>query len=102
MAVYVFDDHYREKNPGKADFLLLDGWELPEGESRRTRSQAAEDDPSSRGRRGGHALRGQPVRDDSGNLDDLDAQRAASTGCALPDLARYLLLQPDEDASTYL
>ena len=27
MAVYVFDDHYRATNPGKADFLLLDGWE---------------------------------------------------------------------------
>src|SRR5262249_44798505 len=33
MAVYVFDDHYRAKHPGKADFLLLDGWELPAGES---------------------------------------------------------------------
>lgn len=33
MAVYVFDDHYRAANPGKADFLLLDGWELPEGDA---------------------------------------------------------------------
>jgi len=31
MAVYVFDDHYRKANPGKADFLLHDGWELPHG-----------------------------------------------------------------------
>jgi uncharacterized protein (TIGR02996 family) len=29
MAVYVFDDHYRAANPGKADFLLNDGWQLP-------------------------------------------------------------------------
>ena len=33
MAVYVFDDHYRAANPGKADFLLLDGWELPAGDA---------------------------------------------------------------------
>ena len=33
MAVYVFDDHYRAAKPGKTDFLLLDGWELPAGDA---------------------------------------------------------------------
>ncbi len=31
MAIYLFDDHYRAANPGKTDFLLHEGWELPTG-----------------------------------------------------------------------
>ena len=33
-TLYIFDDHYRKANPGKADFLLLPGWELPAGDRR--------------------------------------------------------------------
>src|SRR5262249_33956336 len=33
MAIYLFDDQYRRANPGKTDFLLHEGWDLPHGEA---------------------------------------------------------------------
>jgi hypothetical protein len=29
LAYYVFDDHYVRQHPGKADYLLHEGWKLP-------------------------------------------------------------------------
>jgi uncharacterized protein (TIGR02996 family) len=98
MAVYVFDDHYRAAHPGKADFLLNDGWQLPDGAgdgafATRERNQLL------------HRRRGGDGRTylaflafyDSGNLDDL-AGGFRFDGVRLPDFPRVLLAaDPDED-----
>ena len=98
MGVYIFDDHYRKANPGKADFLLHDGWALPDGDA----------DGSF------HVPKGAKVRDiagkskgdgpatyaaflayyDSGNLDLAGGYRVANV--RLPDLARYILTERAE------
>lgn len=98
MAVYVFDDHYRAAKPGRADFLLLDGWELPEGESKKPlpklpRTGAIK--PKGGGEGTVYAV--SLFVADSGNLSDL-CPASHIDGIRLPDLARYLLLHPDEDA----
>jgi uncharacterized protein (TIGR02996 family) len=96
MAVYVFDDHYRKANPGKADFLLLNGWELPDGDADGT-FQVPKN--VTVGDFAGKPKRGKPVtyaaflaHYDSGNLDDLcGGFRVANV--RVPDLARYILTE---------
>jgi len=94
-AVYVFDDHYRAKKPGKADFLLLDGWALPEGESDARPPKlpkTTEAKPS--GDADGTLYFISTFVDCKYNLEDLcDAYRIP--GLRVPDLARYLLLHPE-------
>jgi uncharacterized protein (TIGR02996 family) len=95
MAVYVFDDHYRKANPGKADFLLLDGWELPDGDADGTwalpRTARVRD-------LAGKPKSGGPVsyacflaHYDSANLDLSGGARVANV--RVPDLARYILTE---------
>jgi uncharacterized protein (TIGR02996 family) len=98
MAVYVFDDHYRAAKPGKADFLLLDGWELPAGESSkpapklpRTVRMVPEGDGE------GTVYSASLFVLDSANLSELSAPGRID-GVRIPDLARHLLLHTDEDA----
>jgi uncharacterized protein (TIGR02996 family) len=100
-AVYVFDDHYRAKKPGKADFLLLDGWELPGGESdERPPKMPRTHDNKPRGDAEGTLYFISTFVDCKYNLEDLsDAYRIADL--RLPDLARYLLLQPDSDELSF-
>lgn len=97
MAVYVFDDHYVRANPGKADFLLLDGWELPGGAADGPAlewpgAQVIEPDGPGEGRTFGLAM----YADCSSNLQELNSPTLAR-GVRLPDLARWLLLHPDPD-----
>jgi uncharacterized protein (TIGR02996 family) len=96
MAVYVFDDHYRAANPGKADFLLLDGWELPSGEAEgqfRPPETATLKDLADKPRSGAPvAYAAFLAHYDSCNLADLyGGSRVA--GVRVPDLARYVLTE---------
>ncbi len=101
QAVYVFDDHYRAKKPGKADFLLLDNWELPAGESdapkvRMPKTHRVEH----RGDGEGTLYFAGTFVDCKYNLEDLsDAYHLP--GLRVPDLARYLLLRQDQDDLEY-
>jgi hypothetical protein len=101
LAVYVFDDHYRKKHPGKADFLLLDGWELPPGDAdgpvpRLPRTDLLDPPGGAEGTLFAVSL----YADDSSNLEDIyGAKRVA--GLRLPDLARYLLTTPEKEDVHY-
>jgi uncharacterized protein (TIGR02996 family) len=98
MAVYVFDDHYRAANPGRADFVLRDGWELPPGDAggaARPLPPTSPIEPSGRGE--GVLYCFSSYADDSSNLSDL-CPALRIDGLRVPDLARYLLLCPNEDA----
>lgn len=105
MAVYVFDDQYRKKKPGKTDFLLLDGWELPGGESNGPADNFAKI----------RTELGKPAGDGEGVLyaaslcagaDNLreknDGDRAMRIkGVRVPDLARYLLSNPESETHDF-
>jgi uncharacterized protein (TIGR02996 family) len=100
-SIYVFDDHYRAKKPGKADFLLLDGWELPAGASEASlpklpRSNRVE--PSGAGE--GILYFADTYIDCKYNLEDLCEARHIR-GLRVPDLARYLLQQTNLDEGEY-
>jgi uncharacterized protein (TIGR02996 family) len=101
MAVHVFDDHYRAANPGKADFLLHGGWELPPGDADGGAGPLPATPPiAPPGGGDGVLYCVSSFADDSSNLSDLsDAGHIA--GLRVPDLARYLLLHPDEDGQDY-
>jgi uncharacterized protein (TIGR02996 family) len=96
-AIYVFDDHYRKKKPGKTDFLLLDGWELPDGElvAPAPRLPPTKAVAYSGDGEGKLYLTGKYV-DCKYHLEDLDRPEHIP-GLRVPDLARYVLLYPDED-----
>ena len=96
-AVYVFDDHYRAKKPGKADFLLLDGWELPAGESEAPTPKLPKTNrvEHSGGREGTLYLLDTYV-DCKYNLEDLN-EAFHIRGLRVSDLARYLLLHPEPE-----
>jgi uncharacterized protein (TIGR02996 family) len=95
MAIYVFDDHYRKKKPGKADFLLLPGWELPDGggTGRLPKLPAVEGGDLS-GDGDGATYFVCLAYYDSGNLSDLaDCSTARRfVGVRVPDVARALLM----------
>ena len=100
MAVYVFDDHYRTAHPGKTDFLLLDGWELPAGEANSAPCRLPRTDlikPAGHGDGVTYAV--SLYADDSCNLSDKNEcdRGIRIEGVRLPDLARYLLLHPEND-----
>jgi uncharacterized protein (TIGR02996 family) len=102
MAVYLFDDHYRAAKPGRADFLLLDGWELPAGDSdgeppKMPKTSAMK--PAGDGEGSLYCVG--LFADDSWNLSDGLSTPDRLDGVRLPDLARYLLLHPDEDRIGY-
>jgi uncharacterized protein (TIGR02996 family) len=100
MAVYVFDDHYRKKKPGKTDFLLLDGWELPAGESTEAPPKLPRTDLIEPGGGGEGTLYAVSLfADDSSNLSDKNEcdRGCRITGLRVPDLARYLLAHPEND-----
>jgi uncharacterized protein (TIGR02996 family) len=93
MAVYVFDDYYRKANPGKADFLLHEGWELPDGDADGAFIPPAE----ARLEDHGSPAPGDPVtyaaflaHYDSGNLIDLSGGFRIGGG-RVADLARTVL-----------
>lgn len=99
MAVYVFDDHYRKAHPGKADFLLHEGWELPEGDADAGWKPPASAEIRDLAGNPGEAKpkRGQPAtyaaflaHYDSCNLDDLGGGTCIP-GLRVPDLARHIL-----------
>ncbi len=105
MAVFVFDDHYRKKNPGKADFLLLDGWELPAGESdgpapnfKKIRTEPGE--PSGDGEGVLYAVDLCPGPDNLQDKNECDRAMRID-GLRVPDLARYLLSNPENEAHDY-
>jgi uncharacterized protein (TIGR02996 family) len=97
MAVYVFDDHYRKAKPGKADFLLLDGWELPAGDSRKPLPKLPRTDavkPAGDGK--GTLYTVSLFAADSCNLTDLSPSSRIE-GLRVPDLARHLILHPENE-----
>jgi uncharacterized protein (TIGR02996 family) len=93
MAVYVFDDHYRKANPGKADFLLHDGWELPEGDAdgawKPPKTATMIDLVGKLSQSGPATYAAFLAFHDSANLDLEGGYRVA--GVRLPDLARHIL-----------
>jgi uncharacterized protein (TIGR02996 family) len=95
-AAYVFDDHYRAKKPGKTDFLLLDGWELPAGESAAPLPRLPRTERKGRVPGEGTLYLVCLFSDCKYNLDDLDPPSSLG-GLRVPDLARYILLQPGPD-----
>jgi uncharacterized protein (TIGR02996 family) len=98
MAIYLFDDHYRAAHPGKADFLLHEGWELPEGDADgRRRALPA---THAFGPKGDGEGRLYPIclaAFDSSNLTDLGDSLPRLDGVRLDGLCRFLLLHPEED-----
>jgi uncharacterized protein (TIGR02996 family) len=99
-AIYVFDDHYRNKKPGKTDFLLLDGWELPAGESNAPAPKLPPTKVVESGGGDGKLYIVWKYADSKYHLDDLDRPEHIS-GLRVPDLARYVLLYPDPDEIAY-
>jgi len=95
-AIYVFDDHYRKKKPGKTDFLLLDGWELPAGESTKKPPKLPQTTQNGQADGEGTVYLACGFVDCKYNLEDLTAPEHI-TGLRLPDLARYVLLHPNRD-----
>ena len=101
MAVYVFDDHYRAANPGKVDFLLLDGWELPTGDANCESPQLPATSPlEPHGGSEGTLYAVYLFGEDTCNLTDL-CPATRVDGLRVPQLARYLLLHPQEDGIGY-
>ena len=97
-AVYVFDDHYRALKPGKADFFLLDGWELPAGGSDASAPRLPKTGRvEPRGGGEGTLYFIDTYVDCKYNLEDL-CESFHVHGLRVPDLARYLLLHPDGEA----
>src|SRR5262249_53023344 len=94
--IYVFDDHYRKKKPGKADFLLLDGWELPAGESSKRPPKLPQTRPNGQADGEGKVYLACGFVDCKYNLEDLSGAEHIA-GLRLPDLARYVLLHPSRD-----
>jgi uncharacterized protein (TIGR02996 family) len=98
-AVYVFDDHFRARKPGKADFLLLDGWELPAGESDGPVPRLPKTSLTKRpGKAEGTLYFADTFVDCKYNLEDLEGNASRLPGVRVPDLARYLLLQRDPES----
>jgi uncharacterized protein (TIGR02996 family) len=91
MVIYIFDDHYIAAHPGRAAFLLHDGWQLPDGAGQggfRTREPTR---LLSRDRQGTGttylAILAFYASDHIENLSGADRIE----GVRLPDLARHLL-----------
>lgn len=93
-AIYVFDDHYLKKNARKTDFLLLDGWELPAGESTKKPPKLPETTQNGEADGEGTVYLVCGFVDCKYNLEDVGPPESIA-GLRLPDLARYALLQPD-------
>jgi uncharacterized protein (TIGR02996 family) len=91
MVIYIFDDHYVAANPGRAAFLLHDGWKLPDGTGPggfRTREPTR---LLSRDRKGtGTTYLAILAFYASDNIDALQGARRVD-GVRLPDLPRHLL-----------
>lgn len=99
-AIYVFDDHYRAANPGKADFLLNRGWELPAGASDGSAPELdaalAASEPGGEGR----LYFCDAYIGSKYNLDDLDPLRCVA-GVRLPNLVQFVLAYPAPDELDY-
>jgi uncharacterized protein (TIGR02996 family) len=92
----VFDDHYRKKNSGKADFLLLDGWELPAGESNKPAPKLPQTTQNGESDGEGTVYLACMFVDCKYNLEDLGGVEHVA-GLRVPDLARYVLTHPSRD-----
>lgn len=88
VAVYLFDDHFRAAAPGLTDFLLLDGWELPD--CGRLAPPAGE----------GFVYSVDLITESKYNLEDLSGGSRLD-GARVPDLCGYVLTRPDEDELDY-
>ena len=98
MALYIFDDHFRASAPGLTDFLLLDGWELPGTGSDARPARLADVRPLAHAGDGEGTLYAFSLfTEDSSNLTDLCGGTRVE-GVRVPDLCRYVLTHPDEDA----
>jgi uncharacterized protein (TIGR02996 family) len=98
MAIYLFDDHYRAANPGKTDFLLHEGWELPAGGGDGPVLALPGTHPiGPTGDEEGILYLIGLVAFDSCNLTDLGGSSGRLDGLRLDGLCRFLLLHPDED-----
>lgn len=96
-AIYLFDDHFRAMHPGLTDFLLLDGWELPDAWSD-TASVVLPDCERQKhpGDREGTLYAVDLFVDCKYNLTDLDGGMRVD-GARVEDLCRYVLTHPDAD-----
>jgi uncharacterized protein (TIGR02996 family) len=99
-AVHVFDDHFRSAAPGRTDFLLLDGWELP-GTWSEAPLPLLPDCPrlTHLGDGEGSVYAVDLVRDCRYHLEDL-CGGARVEGLRVPELCRYVLAHTDEDDLT--
>ncbi|MBY0458800.1 MAG: TIGR02996 domain-containing protein [Gemmataceae bacterium] len=101
MAVYVFDDHYRAANPGKADFLLLPDWELPAGASDEPPPDLGDIETDLLEPRGAgegvlYAFYEAPGSDNLRDKNECDTPYRVE-GVRVPDLARHLLCLTDTE-----
>ena len=90
MAYYIFDDNYVAEYPGRAAFLLNEGWKLPGGHADgrfRPKEPTQAETPAGKG--GGATYWTCAAWEDSCNLEDM-AQASRIKGVRVPDLARYL------------
>lgn len=92
MAIYVFDDHYAEKHPDRAAFLVREDWRLPDGAAesgfRSPKVPKARELVSGEGCTYFVHL----AAYDSGSLSDLPdySMHGRVDGVRLPDFPRYL------------
>jgi uncharacterized protein (TIGR02996 family) len=95
LAVYLFDDQFRKKTRDRTDFLLHEGWELPEGDAEAGSIDLPEcrrlDHPNGDGE--GTLYSVDLFTDCKYNLEDLEGGQRVD-GVRVPDLCRYLLLNP--------
>src|SRR5262249_44156120 len=98
MAVYAFDDHFRGKHPGLTEYLVLPGWELPDGEKAGGRFRPFGEPGDMPKGSGAGAVYGEIcLFMDSCNLSDLGGGGGwRIRGVRIPDLARYLLELPEK------
>ncbi len=92
MALYAFDDHFRDAHPGLTDYLVLPGWRLPDGDSDGAFEPVGRMTDLPEGSEPGTTYAGTFGFYDKCNLSDLgEAGGWRMRGVRPSDLVRYLI-----------
>jgi uncharacterized protein (TIGR02996 family) len=101
VALYLFDDHFRAENPGLTDFLLLDGWELPDAWSEEESPSLPHCNPvEPRGSGEGTLYFVHLLAESKYNLDDLE-DGIRLDGVRVEDVCRYALTWSEAEAPDF-
>ena len=101
MAIYIFDEHFRQAHPELTDFLVLEGWALPETWSDEDLETVPVNPFEDRPRHpDGTLYTFSLFVEDSCNLSDL-CESDIIDGVRVPDLCRYVLTHPDIEQHDY-